>query len=142
MDIDVTFFMQLGLITLVILVLRPLLATPLMRVMDDRHQETHGARADARRMERLTALDKEAYQSRLAKARHDMHKRREHQRQTGRDKARAIEDQARKEATQTVMVHRAKVAEAQKVALIELRSKTSLRAQMLAGRLLGREVRG
>lgn len=141
MDIDVTFFMQLGLITLVILVLRPLLAAPLMQVMDDRHQQTHGARSDARRMERLTALDKEAYQSRLAKARHDIHKRREAQRQSGRDKARALEDAARKEATQTVLVHRAKVAEAQKAALATLRSKTPLRAQMLAGRLLGREVR-
>jgi F0F1-type ATP synthase membrane subunit b/b' len=141
MDIDVTFFMQLGLITALILVLRPLLATPLMRVMDERHQQTHGARAEVRRMERLTALDKEAYQTRLTKARHEIHKRREQQRQTGRDRAKAIETVARKEALQTVLVQRAKVAEAQKVALLAIGEKSPQRARLLAGKLLGREVR-
>jgi F0F1-type ATP synthase membrane subunit b/b' len=140
MDIDVTFFLQLGLITLLIVILRPLLAMPLMQVMDDRHQQTHGARAEVRRMERLTALDKEAYQSRLAKARHDVHKRREQQRQLGRDKAKAIEAAARKEAMQTVLVHRAKLGDAKVAAMATLRDKTPLRAKLLAGRLLGREV--
>lgn len=141
MDIDVTFFLQLGVITAVILVLRPLLAMPLLQVMEDRHQQITGARSDVRRMERLTALDKEAYQSRLAKARKDMHKSREALRQSGRDQARAIEDEARKEALQTVLLHRAQVAEARKAALAEIRLKTPARAQWLAGKLLGREVR-
>lgn len=141
MDIDVTFFMQLGLVTLLILMLRPILAMPLLQVMDDRHQQTHGARAEVRRMERLTVLDKEAYQSRFAKARHEVHKRREQQRQLGRDKAKAIEAAARKEALQTVLVHRAKLNQAKTETLAALRDKTPLRAKLLAGRLLGREVR-
>ena len=140
MDIDVTFFLQLGLITFLIVVLRPLLVLPLLQVMEDRHQQTQGARAEVKRMERLTALDRQAYHSRLAKARHEVHKRREQQRASGRERAKRIEDAARAEAQGSIMAHRKQLSEAQKQALTTLRPNTTRYAQTLVTRLLGREV--
>lgn len=140
MDIDVTLIFQFGLIALLVLILRPLLVLPLLHVMDERHSQTHGLRHEVRRMEKLAAADREAYESKLRQARHEMHQRRETQRQAGRDRARAIEAAARTEAQQTQLVHRAALAEGEKVAYKTLHAQTPAHAATLVGRLLGREV--
>lgn len=140
MDIDVTLFMQLGIICLLMLLLRPLLVAPLLQVLEGRHQQTFGARAEVRRMDRLSAADKEAYEAKMARARHEVHRRRESQRQAGRDQARQIDQAARQEAQQTLASHRQSLQRAEAEAYGRLAGESPARAQALAARLLGREV--
>lgn len=140
MDIDVTLLLQFGLISLLVLILRPLLMVPLLHVIDERHSQTHGLRHDVRRMERLAAADRDAYEAKMLRARHEVHQRREGLRQTGRDRARAIEAAARTEAQQSMLVHRAVLAEGERAAYQTLSQQTPGRATALVARLLGREV--
>ena len=95
MDIDVTFLVQFGILLGLMAVMQPLLHRPLLDVMAAREQQTIGTMAEVRRMEKLTAVDRAAYEERLRSTRLRAHAERERLRQAGRDEARAIEAQAR-----------------------------------------------
>ncbi len=51
-DIDATFLIQAAVFGAAFVIMRSLVFRPLMRVIDERHAQTEGAREDARRMQR------------------------------------------------------------------------------------------
>lgn len=142
MDLDVTLVFQLGLLSVLMLVLNKLVFTPLLGVIESRHQQTHGARVEVKQMERLSAADRQAYALRMGEARRQAFADRERLRQQGRDQARARLADARATLMRSMQASREQVQAAERVASQELKSTTEPLARQLAGKLLGREVRG
>lgn len=137
MDIDVTLLFQLGILLGLMLVLRPLLHTPLLEVLEARQRQTEGMASEVRHLESLTAADKKAYDGRMAEARHHVHVLRERLRLSGREQARKIEGQARAEVSQNMQLHRQRTDVAQREAYAKLAGEQEAWAEHLAGELLG-----
>jgi F-type H+-transporting ATPase subunit b len=142
MDLDVTLVFQLGLLSVLMLVLNKLVFAPLLGVIESRHQQTHGARVEVKQMERLSAADRQAYAKRMGEARRQAFADRERLRQQGRDQARARLADARATLMRSMQAGREQVQAAERAAQQELKSTTEPLARQLAGKLLGREVRG
>ncbi len=80
-DFDLTFVLQMLLFAVLIVVLRPLLFEPVLRVFEERERRTEGARDSARQMQEEAGTLLSRYERELAKV-HDVARQE-------RDKARA-----------------------------------------------------
>ena len=79
-DFDPTFLAQLLLFTTFVVVLRPLLFDPLLRVFEERERRTVGAKREARDMDQKAAELLKEYETRLEKVRSEARIEREKQR--------------------------------------------------------------
>jgi F-type H+-transporting ATPase subunit b len=68
-DFDKTVFIQMALFALLILILKPLLLDPMLRVFTLREERTDGAKAEARSMQERAAEILANYESEVAKVR-------------------------------------------------------------------------
>ena len=66
-DFDLTFLLQMVLFAALIVVLRPLLFDPVLRVFDERERRTEGARGSARAMQEEAGELLSRYEKELAK---------------------------------------------------------------------------
>lgn len=66
-DFDLTFLLQMVLFAALIVVLRPLLFDPVLRVFDERERRTEGARGSARAMQEEAGELLNRYEKELAK---------------------------------------------------------------------------
>lgn len=66
-DFDLTFLLQMVLFAALIVVLRPLLFDPVLRVFDERERRTEGARGSARAMQEQAGELLSRYEKELAK---------------------------------------------------------------------------
>ena len=64
-DFDKTFVLQMGIFALLIVVLKPLLFDPILRVFEEREKRTEGARAEARSMQEEAGQLLRRYESEL-----------------------------------------------------------------------------
>jgi F-type H+-transporting ATPase subunit b len=139
-DFDLTFLAQFVLFTTFVIVLKPLLFDPLLRVFEERERRTEGAKKEAREMDAEAGELLTRYEAELDKVR----------REAGveRDKLRA--EAARLEAQMMAEAHEetARILETGKARIAsevaELRkelaqTRPELAAQ-IASRILGREV--
>jgi F-type H+-transporting ATPase subunit b len=140
MDLDVTLLFQLGLLSMLVLVLKRLVFVPLLQVIERRQQQTHGARLEVKQMERLAAADRQAYTRRMGEARRQAFSERERLRQQGRDQARTRLTEARSSLMRAMQAGREQVHAAERTTAQQLESATEPLARQLAGKLLGREV--
>lgn len=137
MDLDITLFFQLALITALVVVMKPLLFRPLLEVLETRAQQTLGARREVKHMERLSHVDRDAYTSRILTARRDAAKTREVLRQEGRDTARHRLDTARTELSRLMQAGRETVAAAERQTAADLGQHVKSLGAQVAKKILG-----
>lgn len=139
-DFDVTFIAQFLLITTFIVILKPLLFDPLMRVFEERERRTDGAKADARAMDARAGELLTKYEAELEKVRRAA--------ATDRDRVRAatvkleaqIMSEARVESAKILDEGKAKITKEIEALRTDLRAAEPQLAADIASRILGREV--
>jgi F0F1-type ATP synthase membrane subunit b/b' len=140
MDIDVTLLFQLGLLIVLMGILNRTLFAPLLKVIESRHQQIHGAQAEVERLERLSDADREAYEGRIREVRKQAHGEREKLRQEGREAARKLLEEARQRMSQELNRSRDAIHADERAARTSLDREVDGMAQGLVEKLLGRKV--
>ena len=140
-DFDLTFLAQFVLFAAFILLLRPLLFDPLLRVFEERERRTEGARDVARRMDERAGELLTRYEAELDRVRQDAIRERERLRaETARLEA-EIMAQGRAETAQVLEQGKAKIAQEVAQLRAELERTRPQLAAEIASRVLGREIR-
>jgi F-type H+-transporting ATPase subunit b len=139
-DLDKTVFIQMALFGILILILKPLLFDPMLRVFALREERTDGAKTEARKMQERAAEILSNYEAEIAKVRADATAERDRMRkETSQLEARILAEG--REAAETIAADgRARIAEEMQAFQIELDEKTSALAGQIASRVLSREV--
>lgn len=140
-DFDGSIAVQFIAFLCLILVLKPLLLDPFLRMIEERERRTDGARADARQMEDRSVAIAQQVDAALGEARRVSAQEREGIRGEGQKMEAAVLEQARQKSL--TIVQEGKQAAAREIAMTrqELVKGTAALAAELAGRVLGREVR-
>lgn len=140
-DFDMTFLAQFVLFTMFIIVFKPLLFDPLLRVFEERERRTEGAKKEAREMDERAGELLTKYEAELEKVRRTAGVERERLRAETAKLEAQIMAEARAETAKILDAGKARIAAEVTELRRELeRSRPELAAD-IASRVLGREVR-
>jgi F-type H+-transporting ATPase subunit b len=139
-DVDLSVFVQVGLFVLLLLVLKPLLFDPMLKLFEEREKRIEGARAEGRRMDNESADAQAKYEAAMNKARATAGADRDKLRAEGTKAEGEILATARDKVAQIVADGRAALATEAEAARTTLGAQTSDLGRELASRLLGREI--
>lgn len=141
-DLDGTFFIQLALFFFAFFMLRALIFRPMVALIDAREGATDGAIEEAKAMRKEAAEAESKFQEELRKVRLKAGEERDKLRADGRKleeelltKVRSETEAQMAEASQKLDHEAAKVRAA-------MEAETTMLAQQIAGKLLGRSVEG
>jgi F-type H+-transporting ATPase subunit b len=139
-DFDRTVVLQMALFALLVVVLKPLLFDPMLRVFEERERRTEGARAEARRMQERAGELLRKYEAELERIQRAAAAEREQLRQeTARLEAEILKS-ARDATTRILEDGRRRVeTEVQRIRF-DLGQQSEVIARQAASRVLGREV--
>lgn len=140
-DFDVMFLAQFLLITTFIVILKPLLFDPLLRLFEEREKRTEGAKAEARAMDMRAGELLGQYEAELEKVRRAAAKDREALRAEATKLEAKIMAEARAESAAILEQGKARIAAEVTTLRGELRAGQPALAADIASRILGREVR-
>lgn len=140
-DFDKTFVLQMGIFALLIIVLKPLLFDPLLRVFEEREKRTDGARADARAMQEEAGQLLRRYESELERVHRVAAEERDHLRAETTKLEASILGDARAVSTRMVEEGRKKIETEVNSIRFDLGRQTEQISREVAARVLGREVR-
>ena len=139
-DIDATFLVQLVLFVGFVLLLKPILLDPMLKLFEEREKRIDGAKAQARKIDEKSAGALAKYEAEMNKARAAAGAERDRIRAEGIKREQEILGAVRATAAKTVDEGKRSVqAEAEK-ARAALRADAGNMARDLASRVLGREV--
>ncbi len=139
-DLDRTFVIQMVLFMGLIVVLKPLLFDPVLRIFEQRELRTDGARAEARRMQEEAGELLRRYEQELERINQVAAEERERLRaETARLEAEIL-DEARDLTTRVVEEGRDKIEKEVGAIRFDLGKQSERLASELATRVLGREV--
>lgn len=139
-DIDLTFLVQLVLFVGFVLLLKPVLLDPMLKLFEEREKRIDGAKAQARKIDEKSAGALAKYEEEMNKARAAAGVERDRIRAEGIKREQEILAAVRSAAAKTVEEgKRAVLGEAEK-ARAALRAESGNMARDLASRVLGREV--
>jgi len=139
-DLDLSFVAQIALFGLFIVVLKPLLFDPLMKLFEAREKLTDGARADARRMDERAAELVSRFEAEIEKVRRDATVERDRLRaETAKLEARMLED-AKADAGRILAAGRTQIAAEVEALRKDLDAARPALAQQIASKMLSREV--
>lgn len=139
-DFDATFLAQFALFTMFVLVLRPLLFDPLLRVFEEREKRTEGAKEDGRKMDEKAGALSMRYEAELEKVRREANLEREKLRKEAKDLEAKIMNEARAETARILETGKARIAAEVEQMKKELAEAQPALAAEIASRVLGREV--
>jgi F-type H+-transporting ATPase subunit b len=139
-DFDLTFVAQCVLFTFFVVLLKPLLFDPLIRVFEAREKATEGAKADAREMDKQAAELRAKYDAEMDKIRREAGREREELRAETAKLEAKIMAEARAESARILEAGKAKIAAEMDALRAELAQQTPVLAAQIASRVLGREV--
>lgn len=139
-DFDLTVLFQVGLFLLLLIIVKPLLLDPMLKLFEERERRIDGAKLEARKMDEQSADALTKFENEMAKVRASAN--------AERDKVRAEALKAESELLAKVREKtNAQLNEGRKVATGEVtRARQGLQAEarelarLLASRALGREV--
>jgi F-type H+-transporting ATPase subunit b len=139
-DLDLTFVVQLVLFVGLMLVLKPVLFAPMLKLFEEREKRIEGAKLQARKIDEKSATALAKYETEMAKARAAASSEREKIRAHGLAQEREILGAARATTTKAVddgkrIAH----SEAERVRAA-LKTHAAELARDVASRVLGREV--
>lgn len=139
-DFDKTFLLQMVLFGVLIVVLKPLMFDPVLRIFEQREKRTEGARAEAREMQEKAGELLQKYERELERVNQVAAEERERLRAETAKLEASIVNEAREVASRIAEEGREKI----EAELGSLRQELARRSQQiardLARRVLGREV--
>ncbi|HEY4117437.1 MAG TPA: ATP synthase F0 subunit B [Byssovorax sp.] len=141
LDADLSFLAQFALFGVFILLLKPLLFDPLLRVFEERERRTEGAKKEARAMDREAADLLARYEAELDRVRREAGVERDRLRGEAAKLEANIMAEARAEAAQILDEGKARIAKQVGELRAELEAMKPALAAEIAGKLLEREVR-
>jgi F-type H+-transporting ATPase subunit b len=140
-DFDLTFLAQFLLFTLFIIVIKPLLFDPMLKVFEEREKRTEGAKQKARVMDEQAGQILSRYEAELDKVRREANAERDRLRaETARIEAQ-IMAQARAETAKIIEEGKARIASEMAALRQELEATRPALASEIATRIMGREVK-
>jgi F-type H+-transporting ATPase subunit b len=139
-DVDGTFFLQLGLFILMWIALSALLFRPYLKMRAERDKGIGGARDEAHKMEQRASAIVTDYEGKLTRAKLRGQEERARLRSEAAARERQILGQARDESQRAVDAAKTKVAADADTARKELDAKARELAKTMAKKILGREV--
>jgi F-type H+-transporting ATPase subunit b len=140
LDFDLTFLVQMVAFTLLVLVLKPLLFDPLMKLFEERERRTEGAKLAARQMDERAGELLRRYEAELEKVRRAAGEERERLRNEGQRLEAKIVEQARAEVAKTIEEGKATIARESGTIRGELRARSQQLGHSIASGVLGREI--
>ena len=139
-DFDATILVQIALVVVLLVFLKPLLFDPLMKLFEEREKKIDGAKLQARRMDEKSASALSEYEDAMAKARATAGGERERLRAEGTKEEAAILEAVRKKTEKSMEEGRQKIESDLATARAELKRDAESLARDVATRILGREV--
>ena len=140
LDFDLTFLAQFVLFTAFIVVMKPLLFDPLLKVFEERERRTAGAKDEARKMDERAGELLTKYEAELDKVRREAGAERERLRQEAAKLEAQIMAEARAETAKILDAGKARIAAEVTQLRKELVASQPELAAQIASRMLGREV--
>lgn len=139
-DLDLTFTLQMLLFAALIVVLKPLLFDPVLRVFEERERRTDGAKAAAREMQRKAGELLQRYETELVKVGKAAAEERDRMRaETARLEAEILAE-ARTAAARVLDQGRKEIEQQVERIRFDLGRQSERLARDMAARALGREV--
>ena len=139
-DLHKGLFIQIALFVFLMLVLKPLLFDPMLKLFEERERRTDGAKALERDIDEKSANAQATYDTEMAKARAVANAERDKLRAEGIRAENEILSRVRVEATTTIEEGRKKTLVEAEAARTELKNQSAELARAVASRVLGREV--
>lgn len=139
-DLDASLVVQIGLFLLLLVILKPLLFDPMLRLFEEREKKIEGTRREATKEDERSAKALAKYEGVLAKAREAGNLERDQLRAEGQKKEAEILSLVRSQTTATVEGGRKAIGDEAKAARAALETEANLLGQTIASRVLGREV--
>ena len=135
-DFDATLVIQMGLFLLLFVVLKPLLFTPFMKAMDERHQVLEGSREAADEFESRAERALNEYEKKMRDARREATEVRESLRTQGQAEFQDLIGEAREEISAKIETERQSVASQREEALTQLQGRADELANTIVGKML------
>ncbi len=139
-DVDGTLFVQLVLFVVLLLVLKPLLFDPMMKLFEEREKRIEGTRRKATKEDEKSAKALAEYERICGRAREEGAKERDTLRASGLKQEAEILGKVRAETVAAVEQGRAAIGQEANSARMALRQEAVALGRELASRVLGREV--
>jgi len=140
-DLDGTFFVQIGIFFVAFLVLRSLVFQPVMALFDARDAAIGGARQAARAMEQEAEDSRAKLEGELKTVRQAANAERENVRAEAQRLAREQTERARTDAEKLLTEARVKLDQEGSQVRAQMNAQVPVLASQIASKLLGREVR-
>jgi F-type H+-transporting ATPase subunit b len=139
-DLDGSFFIQLGIFFIAFFILRGLVFRPVLNLFDARTAAMEGSRDQAVSMEQGAEQKREQLESQLRSVRQAASEERDKTRLAAQHLARELTEKARRENTAMLSSAKAQLEAEAKDARATLRSDVTGLARQIAEKLLGRSV--
>ena len=139
-DLDASLVVQVGLFILLLVILKPLLFDPMLKLFEEREKKIEGTRREASKEDERSAKALAKYEGILAKAREAGGLERDQLRAEGVKKETEILALVRAQAASTIDEGRKTIAGEAKTARTGLDTEASALGKAIATRVLGREV--
>jgi F-type H+-transporting ATPase subunit b len=140
LDFDMTFLVQMVIFAVFVIIMKPLLFDPLMKLFEERERRTEGARVLARRMDERAGELLRRYESELDQVRRSALEERDKLRAEAQKLEAQILAEARADAAKFLEDGKKKLEIERQTIRVELRSRAAEIARDIASRVLGREI--
>jgi F-type H+-transporting ATPase subunit b len=139
-DLDLSLFVQLGFFLILMVVLKPALFDPMLRLFEEREKRIEGTRHRATKEDEKSAKALAKYEAILAKARDAGTGERDVMRAEGMKRESDLLGKVRAEAAATLERGRAEIGKEAATARGQLKTDARSLGREMASRVLGREV--
>jgi F-type H+-transporting ATPase subunit b len=141
-DLDGSFFVQLGIFFIAFFILRSLVFKPVMALFDARSAAMEGSRAEASRLESEAEAKRDHFESQLRSVRQKAGEERQRLQGQAQQLARELTDKARHESVAALSSAKAQLDLESKTTRQRAQAEVPALARQIAEKLLGRSVGG
>jgi F-type H+-transporting ATPase subunit b len=139
-DLDASLLVQIGLFVVLLVILKPLLFEPMLKLFEEREKRIEGTRREASKEDERSAKALAKYEAILAKAREAGSAERDVLRADGTKREAELMARVRAQTSTTIEQGRAAIASEARNARAALGQEAHVLARAIAARILGREV--
>ncbi|MFO0612984.1 MAG: ATP synthase F0 subunit B [Polyangiaceae bacterium] len=139
-DVDLSFVVQIVLFAFFVLIMKPILFEPLMKVFEEREKRTGGARGEAREMDEKAGALVKRFDDEIEKVRQAANKERDKLRAESAALEAEILANAKQQSNAIIESGRARIREEIAQLRADLDAARPALAEQIASKVLGREV--
>jgi F-type H+-transporting ATPase subunit b len=139
-DLDASLLIHLGFFLVLLLVLKPALFDPMMKLFEEREKRIEGTRHRATKEDERSAKALAKYEASLNKARDEGARERDALRAEGQKREADLMGRVRAEVSKTLESGRTEITKEAEAARLQLRTEAHALGRDMAARVLGREV--